>query len=121
MTFKLEGKTYKVDAHCPISGKIWEIYGCYWSVFDESGHLFRHGCPKCTDGMQKHPQIRDKTYAQLYAETQNREQVFKRNGHPNYESVWECKIYEALEINKEMREFFKRVFHTQRLLPRVNF
>ena len=81
--------------------------------------LFRHGCPKCTAGMQSHPQIKNNTYAQLYAETQHRENVFKRNGHTSYEGIWECEIYEELNKNKEMREFFKTVFHTRRLLPRV--
>jgi hypothetical protein len=63
---------YTVDGYDKESRTVYEFYGCYW-----------HGCPDCYPNLAKemHPHRVQKTYKDLYEETQRRAKALEDQGY----------------------------------------
>jgi len=80
----INNKSFKVDAYDQNTNTIYEFYGDYW-----------HGNPKLFDHNKMHPDIKRKTFGQVYEKTINREAKLKEAGY-NVVSIWEYDYKQSL-------------------------
>lgn len=73
----LNGKALKVDAYNPSTNTVYEFYGDYW-----------HGNPKLFDHNKMHPDIKGRTFGEVYERTIHRESQLVEAGYVVV-SVWE--------------------------------
>tara|TARA_R100000152_G_C6769153_1_gene194886 strand:- start:48 stop:1934 length:1887 start_codon:yes stop_codon:yes gene_type:complete len=76
---KIPHTPYYADGFCKETNTIYEYHGCYF-----------HGCPTCfPDRDKKHPLSKDKTFEQVYQNSNRRDKIIKSLGY-NLIIKWGC-------------------------------
>ena len=76
---KIPHTPYYADGFCKETNTIYEYHGCYF-----------HGCPTCfPDRNKKHPLSKDKTFEQVYQNSNRRDKIIKSLGY-NLIIKWGC-------------------------------
>jgi hypothetical protein len=97
-----------VDGYDEASRTVYEFYGCYW-----------HGCPDCYPNLttEKHPHRVQKTYQDLYEETERRAKALEDQGYTVI-SILEHEFDRIVQQNPQLEQFIQDLDIQDPLNPR---
>jgi P4 family phage/plasmid primase-like protien len=94
---KIKGSNYKADGYCEQLNVIFEFHGCFW-----------HGCIECYKNRNEINTNVNKTYAELYIRTLDKEIFCKNNGY-KYICIWECHWNKIRNYDDKLAEYLENI------------